>query len=152
MNVILPVAGLGTRLRPHTWSRPKPLVTVAGKTVLDHVLGVEFGREAIIDRDHRQTGRSGEGVRYVGMGRGGAHDPAAAMEIEDRPVAPRCAVVDQEADMPSPDIEASPFMSAHGLDPAGPLIMGSQKPDIVPLPVEMKRITSAHAGESILRL
>jgi glucose-1-phosphate thymidylyltransferase len=38
MNVILPVAGLGTRLRPHTWSRPKPLVSLAGKTVLDHVL------------------------------------------------------------------------------------------------------------------
>lgn len=38
MNVILPVAGLGTRLRPQTWSRPKPLVSLAGKTVLDHVL------------------------------------------------------------------------------------------------------------------
>lgn len=38
MNVILPVAGLGTRLRPHTWSRPKPLVSLAGKAVLDHVL------------------------------------------------------------------------------------------------------------------
>lgn len=38
MNIILPVAGLGTRLRPHTWSRPKPLVTVAGKTMIDHVL------------------------------------------------------------------------------------------------------------------
>ncbi|RIK36157.1 MAG: nucleotidyltransferase, partial [Chloroflexi bacterium] len=38
MNVIIPVAGLGTRLRPHTWSRPKPLVSVAGKPVLGHVL------------------------------------------------------------------------------------------------------------------
>jgi glucose-1-phosphate thymidylyltransferase len=38
MNVILPVAGLGTRLRPQTWSRPKPLVSLAGRTVLDHVL------------------------------------------------------------------------------------------------------------------
>jgi glucose-1-phosphate thymidylyltransferase len=38
VNIILPVAGLGTRLRPHTWSRPKPLVSLAGKTVLDHVL------------------------------------------------------------------------------------------------------------------
>jgi glucose-1-phosphate thymidylyltransferase len=38
MKVVIPTAGFGTRLRPHTWSRPKPLVSVAGKTVLDHVL------------------------------------------------------------------------------------------------------------------
>ncbi|HQY31704.1 MAG TPA: sugar phosphate nucleotidyltransferase, partial [Thermomicrobiales bacterium] len=38
MDVILPAAGLGTRLRPHTWSKPKPLVGLAGKTILEHVL------------------------------------------------------------------------------------------------------------------
>ena len=38
MKVILPLAGLGTRLRPHTFSRPKPLITVAGKPVLGHIL------------------------------------------------------------------------------------------------------------------
>ncbi len=38
VNVIIPVAGLGTRLRPQTWSKPKPLVSVAGKPVLGHVL------------------------------------------------------------------------------------------------------------------
>jgi glucose-1-phosphate thymidylyltransferase len=38
LRIIIPMAGLGTRLRPHTWSRPKPLLTVAGKAVLGHVL------------------------------------------------------------------------------------------------------------------
>jgi glucose-1-phosphate thymidylyltransferase len=32
------MAGFGTRLRPHTWSKPKPLIPLAGKTALDHVL------------------------------------------------------------------------------------------------------------------
>lgn len=38
MKVVIPAAGLGTRLRPHTHHRPKPLMPVAGKTVLGHVL------------------------------------------------------------------------------------------------------------------
>ena len=38
MKVIIPLAGFGTRLRPHTWSKPKPLVNVAGKPVLGHIL------------------------------------------------------------------------------------------------------------------
>jgi len=38
MRVIIPLAGLGTRLRPHTHTKPKPLLQVAGKAVLDHVL------------------------------------------------------------------------------------------------------------------
>jgi glucose-1-phosphate thymidylyltransferase len=38
IKVVIPMAGLGTRLRPHTWSKPKQLVSVAGKTVLDHLI------------------------------------------------------------------------------------------------------------------
>jgi glucose-1-phosphate thymidylyltransferase len=38
MKIVIPTAGYGTRLRPQTWSKPKPLVTVAGKPVLGHVL------------------------------------------------------------------------------------------------------------------
>ncbi|MHB1355750.1 MAG: sugar phosphate nucleotidyltransferase [Anaerolineae bacterium] len=38
MKVIIPLAGLGKRMRPQTWSKPKPLLNVAGKPVLGHVL------------------------------------------------------------------------------------------------------------------
>ena len=38
MKVIIPLAGFGTRMRPHTWSRPKALMHVAGNTVLGHIL------------------------------------------------------------------------------------------------------------------
>ena len=38
MQVIIPTAGTGTRLRPHTHTRAKPLVRVAGKPVLCYIL------------------------------------------------------------------------------------------------------------------
>lgn len=38
MNAIVPVAGRGTRLRPHTHTQPKVLMNVAGKPILAHIL------------------------------------------------------------------------------------------------------------------
>ncbi len=38
LKIVIPTAGWATRMRPQTWSKPKPLVGVAGGTVLDHLL------------------------------------------------------------------------------------------------------------------
>src|SRR5512138_2880554 len=38
LKIIIPMAGWGTRMRPHTWSKHKPLVGVAGRTALDYLL------------------------------------------------------------------------------------------------------------------
>ncbi len=38
MKAIIPVAGAGTKLRPHTYTQPKALIPLAGKTVLSIIL------------------------------------------------------------------------------------------------------------------
>ena len=38
MKLIIPMAGFGSRMRPHTWTEPKPLINVAGKPFLGHLL------------------------------------------------------------------------------------------------------------------
>ena len=34
MNIVIPMAGMGKRLRPHTLTTPKPLIEVAGKSIV----------------------------------------------------------------------------------------------------------------------
>lgn len=38
MKAIIPVAGVGTKLRPHTYTQPKALIPIAGKTILDFIV------------------------------------------------------------------------------------------------------------------
>ncbi len=38
MKVIIPAAGEGTRLKPHTLTKPKPILPVAGSTIIDSIM------------------------------------------------------------------------------------------------------------------
>lgn len=50
MKVIIPVAGIGSKLRPHTHTQPKALVPVAGKPIISHIVDnlVSAGMEEFI--------------------------------------------------------------------------------------------------------
>ncbi|MDD2386876.1 MAG: sugar phosphate nucleotidyltransferase [Bacteroidales bacterium] len=38
MNIIIPMAGMGTRMRPHTLTVPKPLIELAGKAIVHRLV------------------------------------------------------------------------------------------------------------------
>lgn len=38
MNIVIPMAGRGTRMRPHTLNTPKPLIKIAGKTIVERLV------------------------------------------------------------------------------------------------------------------
>lgn len=60
VNVIIPVAGEGTRLRPHTHAVPKSLLYVAGKPILGHILDSLEGMN--IDNFAIVLGTKGEAI------------------------------------------------------------------------------------------
>lgn len=65
MKIIIPLAGFGKRLRPHTFTKPKPLVNVAGKPVLGHVLDM-FSTLANVEEIIFITGHLGDQIEdYV---------------------------------------------------------------------------------------
>lgn len=79
MNVIILTAGLGTRLRPHTYSKPKPLVNVAGKPMLAHIL--DALQMLVIDKLIFVTGYLGH--RIEDFVRANYNYPACFIEQEE---------------------------------------------------------------------
>ncbi len=61
MKAVIPAAGIGTRLRPHTLNKPKALLPVAGRPILAHI--VDDLADAGIDGFVLIVGYHGEAVR-----------------------------------------------------------------------------------------
>ncbi len=70
MKAIVLCAGIGSRLRPLTWVRPKHLLPVAGRPVIDHVLtdlreaGVDHAVFVTPPDDHALEEFVGDGARW----------------------------------------------------------------------------------------
>lgn len=73
MNIIIPMAGRGSRLRPHTLTTPKPLVPVAGKPIVERLV------EDIV----RMLPTSVDKIAFV-TGRFGEENEKALIEIASR--------------------------------------------------------------------
>ncbi|MCL6524316.1 MAG: NTP transferase domain-containing protein [Thermoflavifilum sp.] len=61
MKVIIPVAGAGTKLRPHTYTQPKALIPLAGKPLLNFIIDPLY--EAGVREFIFITGHLGEKIR-----------------------------------------------------------------------------------------
>ncbi|MEY3010738.1 MAG: hypothetical protein RLZZ314_1380 [Bacteroidota bacterium] len=104
MNIIIPMAGRGSRLRPHTLTVPKPLVPVAGKPIVERLVedivrtahqGVDnivfvtgqFGEE--VERDliavAERLGAKGH-IRYQEQPLGTAHAILCGQDFLEGPV------------------------------------------------------------------
>ncbi|MCG8475292.1 MAG: nucleotidyltransferase [Cytophagales bacterium] len=105
MNIIVPMAGMGKRMRPHTLTVPKPLVPIAGKPIVQRlvedvakvceekidtvgfVIGRHFGEEveASLFEIASSIGAQGE-IFYQDEALGTAHAIYCAKELMDGPV------------------------------------------------------------------
>jgi glucose-1-phosphate thymidylyltransferase len=81
MQVIIPLAGFGKRMRPHTWSKPKPLVNVAGKPVLGHILDKLADLDVQVDELIFIVGWLGEQIEEYYRA---SHYPYPARYVEQR--------------------------------------------------------------------
>ncbi len=81
MHCIIPAAGRGTRMRPLTWSIPKPLIPVAGRPVLAHV--IDSLLEADVDHITLIVGYLGDSI--VSWARTAYPDIKVDFAIQEKP-------------------------------------------------------------------
>ena len=55
MRIIVPMAGMGKRMRPHTLTTPKPLIPVAGKPIV----------QRLMEDIHKVCGQSIEEIAFI---------------------------------------------------------------------------------------
>ncbi|OPY29044.1 MAG: Bifunctional protein GlmU [Methanocella sp. PtaU1.Bin125] len=78
MKIVIPAAGAGKRLYPHTYTKPKPMVFVAGKPIIGHILDkaidlkpeevvivVGYMKERLIDYVNENYRRKFRRISYV---------------------------------------------------------------------------------------
>ena len=88
MKIIIPTAGRGTRLLPHTLTKPKQLINVAGKAVLGHI--IDGFSDLLVDEYIFVVGYLHEQIeRYIQDN----HDVLAHFVTQDNPLGQADAIL-----------------------------------------------------------
>ena len=69
MKAIIPVAGVGTRLRPHTYTQPKPLIPVGGKpliaSIIDQLVDAEIKEFVVFSTNSPRQALSAQSIQWM---------------------------------------------------------------------------------------
>ncbi len=103
MKIIIPMAGRGSRLRPHTLTVPKPLVPVAGKPMVQRIVeDLATGHQGSIEEIAFIIGDFGEAaeahLHKIAEGLGAK----ASIYYQDRPLGPAHAISCASASLSGP--------------------------------------------------
>lgn len=100
MKLIIPMAGRGTRLRPHTHTTPKPLLPVAGTMIVERIVET-FARtlDRTIDEIVFILGDFGEEVKRDLRGMSERHNAKATFRKQDEALGTAHAVYCAEPDL-----------------------------------------------------
>lgn len=107
MRIIVPMAGMGKRMRPHTLTTPKPLIPVAGKPIVQHLV------EDILQMCKEQVeeiafviGRFGEEAEKQLLGIASSLGAKGTIHYQDEPLGTAHAILCAESALEGPVVVA----------------------------------------------
>jgi glucose-1-phosphate thymidylyltransferase len=93
MKIVIPMAGKGKRMRPHTLTTPKPLIKIAGQTIVSHLLSeVKDVLNEKIQEVHFVIGDFGERVEEELKDLARMMDARPVISYQDKPLGTAHAV------------------------------------------------------------
>ncbi len=94
MNIIIPMAGMGKRMRPHTLTVPKPLIPVAGKPIVQRLVeDIAHTTDEKIDHIAFVVGRFGKAVEDMLVGIAEAIGAKGHICYQDEPLGTAHAIM-----------------------------------------------------------
>lgn len=121
MRIIVPMAGMGKRMRPHTLTTPKPLIPVAGKPIVQHLVeDILRMCSAKVEEIAFVVGRFGEEAEKELLAIANALGAKGSIHYQDQPLGTAHAILCAESALKGPVVIAfadTLFSADFNMDP-----------------------------------